>query len=91
MTEKTDNWDSTMSREEAGALRRAAEVEFEKGNDEAGYALLKKIPLAPRLAMGYATQAGLGPEVLKKRGMNLADADKKFGHGWLDCLIDAKE
>lgn len=90
MTEQDDNWDSTMSPEETDALMDAAQVEFKKGNEAAGYALLAKIPLAPSLAMAYATQAGLGPKALKKSGLNLADADKKFGHDWLERLIDAK-
>ena len=90
MTEKKDNWDSTMSREETYALLEAADVEFEKGNEEAGYALLYKIPLAPSLAMCYATQVGLGPEALKKSKLNLADADKKFGPDWLERLANEK-
>jgi len=90
MTKMADNWDSTMSREETYALLEASDVEFEKGNEEAGYALLAKIPLAPSLAMCYATQVGLGPEALKRSGLNFADADKKFGADWLERLIDAK-
>jgi len=84
MTTKTDNWDSTMSREETYALLDAADVEFEKGNKDEGYAILKRIPLAPSLAMCYATQAGLGPKVLESRGFNLQDAEKKYGHDWLE-------
>ena len=87
MTKKKDNWDSTMSREETYALLEASDVEFEKGNEEAGYALLFKIPLALSLAMCYATQVGLGLEALKESGLNLADADKKFGSDWLERLV----
>lgn len=86
MTTKIDNWESTMSREEACALIDAADIEFEKGNEEEGYAILAKIPLPPEFAMCYATQAGLGPEALKESGLNLADAEKKYGHGWLERL-----
>lgn len=86
MTAKTDNWDSTMSREETYALRKAAEIEFEKGNEDEGYAILMKIPLAPSLAKCYATQVGLGPEALKTSGLNLKDAEKEYGHDWLERL-----
>lgn len=86
MTAKTDNWDSTMSREETYALLDAADIEFEKGNKDAGYAILMKIPLPPSFAMCYATQAGLGPEALKASGLNLKDAEKEYGHDWLEQL-----
>lgn len=86
MTTKIDTWESTMPREEARALIDAAAVEFEKGDDDAGYALLQKIPLAPEFAMCFATQVGLGPEVLKTSGFNLDDAEKKYGHDWLERL-----
>lgn len=86
MTAKNDNWDSTMPREETYALLDAADIEFEKGNKDAGYAILKKIPLAPDLAMCYATQAGLGPKILKTRGFNLKDAERRYGHDWLERL-----
>lgn len=86
MTAKIDNWESTMSREETYALRNAAEIEFQKGNEDEGYAILEKIPLAPSLAMGFATQVGLGPQALKDSGFNLKDAEKKYGHDWLERL-----
>ncbi len=75
-----------MSREETYALLDAADSEFEQGNADAGYAILAKIPLAPSLAMCYATQAGLGPERLKTRGFNLVDAEEKYGRDWLERL-----
>lgn len=64
----------------------AANIKFKKGNEEEGYAILAKIPLAPELAMCYATQIGLGPDALRESGLNLADAEKKYGHDWLECL-----
>ena len=91
MTKKADNWDSTMSREETYALLEAAHIEFKRGNDEAGDAILMKIPLAPSPAMCYATQVGLGPKALKESGLNLADANKKFGPDWLERLAEEQQ
>ncbi len=86
MTAKVEHWESTMSRAETYALLDAAEVEFEKGNEDGAYAILEKIPLAPEFARCFATQVGLGPEALRKSGLNLADAEKTYGHDWLERL-----
>lgn len=90
-TAKADKWESTMSPAEACALIDAAQIEFDKGNEDAGNAIIEKAPLMPEIAMCLATGVGFGPRTLKESGMNLADADKKFGHDWLDRLIAAEE
>lgn len=84
MTAKLDTWESTMSREETQALMDAADIEFAKGNDDAAYAILERIPLAPELAMCLATQAGIGSDALKKSGLNLKDAEAEYGTDWLE-------
>lgn len=86
MNTNADNWDSTISREETYALLDAADIEFEKGNEDEGHGILMNIPLPPGIAMCYATQAGLGPELLKASGLNLKDAERKYGHDWLECF-----
>lgn len=86
MTTKVDTWESTMSREETMALLDAAYAELDKGNEDAAFALIQKVPLAPELAMCYATQVGLGPEALKASGFNLKDAEEKYGRNWLERL-----
>ncbi len=86
MTAKIDTWESTMSREETMALLDAAETELEQGNEDKAYAISLKIPLAPELAMCFATQAGLGPDALEASGFNLKDAEKKYGRNWLEQI-----
>lgn len=75
-----------MSRKETLALLDAAYTELENGHEDEAFALIQKVPLAPELAMCYATQAGLGPKELKTSGFNLKDAEKKYGHDWLERL-----
>lgn len=86
MTTKIAERNSTMPWEETLALLDAADIELEKGNEDAAFALIQKVPLMPELALCFATQAGLGPEVLKTSGFNLADAERKYGRDWLERL-----
>jgi hypothetical protein len=86
MTAKLDAWDSTMSREKTLKLLDEAYAELDKGNEAKGFALIQKVPLAPELAMCFATQVGLGPDALKASGFNLKDAEKKYGRDWLESI-----
>ncbi len=86
MTTKLDVWESTMSREETMALLDAVCTELDKGNEGEAFALSQKIPLAPELAMCFATQVGLGPDALEASGFNLKDAEKKYGRNWLERI-----
>lgn len=86
MTTKIDAWESTMSRAETYALMEAADIEFENGNEDEGYAILEKIPVMPEIAMCLANAAGFGPGALEKSGLNLKDAEAKYGPDWLQRI-----
>jgi len=86
MTAKIDTWESTMSWEETKALMDAADVEMEKGNEDRAYEILQEIPLAPELAKCLATMAGMDPMALKTSGLNLKDAEIKYGTDWLERI-----
>ncbi|MDR0362637.1 MAG: hypothetical protein LBJ46_08165 [Planctomycetota bacterium] len=86
MTTKIDTWESTMSRKDTKTLLDGIHAALKQEDEKGAFALTKKLPLAPELAMCFATQVGLGPELLKNSGFNLKDAEKKYGRDWLERL-----
>lgn len=85
MTSRTETI-HLMTEAEIDALENEALKAYHQGDFERGNEIARKIPLKPELAMCLATQAGYGPEALKKSGLNLTEADAKYGSGWLERL-----
>jgi hypothetical protein len=56
------------------------------GKKEEAMAMSKTCPLTPYLARIWKEK--LGADALRKSGWNLAEADLKFGPGWLDRKDD---
>lgn len=84
-TSKDDN-QRLMTEEEIYALLDAANEADDRGDEEEALRITKLIPLKPILAWTLATQAGYGPERLKRSGLNLSEAEAKYGPNWLDKL-----
>lgn len=52
------------------------------GDDEQASAIIRKIPLAPPVAM--ATKEVFGVDFLKNLGFDLSEAEAEYGKNWLN-------
>ncbi len=77
---QVSNW--SMSKEEADAILNEASRLWETGDEEGYYRELKKLPLAPNMALRMRDEEG--KEALLAEGWNLADAEIVYGKDWLD-------
>lgn len=81
MTIATESLTRPVSSEERHQLLAAALAAFDKGDEKAGYAHLKQIPLLPALAKFVFTTHGKNA---CEAHFNLSDANEKFGEGWMN-------
>lgn len=72
----------SMTKEEAAAIFAEANTRMEQGDEDGYYNLIKKLPLAPNMALRMRDE--MGKDELLAAGYNLADADIVFGKDWLD-------
>lgn len=75
-----NNW--SMSKEESNAILEEATRLYEAGDREGYHRTIKKLPLAPNIALRMRDE--IGKEALLAEGCNLADAEIVYGKNWLD-------
>ena len=72
----------SMSLEERAQLISASLAAGKAGNKDEEIRLMRKLPLAPHLAM--AAKEMYGKEYLLEHGYDLTDANEEFGNDWLE-------
>jgi hypothetical protein len=70
-----------MTKEEKDRIFEEAMIAEEAGDSQKARALLKKIPISAKLAMGLKN--AVGSEIMRSVNLNYADAEAKYGPNWL--------
>ena len=77
----TEDLTCKMSPDERDQIRRQAIDAYNRGDTERGHALLEKIPASPAMAKFWNETVGAD---FCREYLNLADANTKYGEGWLN-------
>ncbi len=72
----------SMSKEESDAIFEEAAKLLDSGDEDGYFECVKKIPLAPNMAL--LMRDDMGKEALLESGFNLKDAEIVYGADWLD-------
>ncbi len=75
---------STMSTEELLYINKMANECIERGDEDAGFEWLGKVPLPPPMALYALKDRYRGKEYLLEEGVNLADAEAFYGKDWME-------
>ena len=76
------SFSKAMSREEQNRLLDLSRKLRAEGKDEEALKISMQVPLAPHLAM--AAKEVFGAEYVRNAGLNLYDAEEKYGKDWLE-------